>query len=113
MFVVKLNSLGAVVWVTQLGATTKTGVANANQGSDECYGVAVDSIGNVYCAGSTGGNLGEVSGGNTDLAIAKLSSSGALVSVFQFGSVTQKAGVTNAHHDAILLKLNTDGLVGF
>ena len=46
-FVMKLNSSGAIEWVTQLGATTKVD-GGENSGSDICNGVTVDDSGNVY-----------------------------------------------------------------
>ena len=42
----KFNSIGALEWVTQLGATTKADGGD-NSGGDYCRGVAVDGDGNV------------------------------------------------------------------
>ena len=74
-FVMKLNSDGNIVWVTQLGNTT-TAAGGNNSGDDYCRGVAVDGGGNVYCAGNTDGGLGEVNGGGTDAFVMKLNSDG-------------------------------------
>jgi uncharacterized protein (DUF2147 family) len=84
-FVMKLNSGGALQWVTQLGALT--GPEN-NSGEDECKGVAVDNIGNVYCAGVTSGAIGEANGGLSDAFVMKLNSSGVLQWVTQLGAIT-------------------------
>ncbi len=49
-------------------------------GSAVCSGVAVDSSGNVYCAGYTNGALGEANlNGNNDAFVMKLNSSGKLM----------------------------------
>ena len=61
-FVMKLDSSGNLQWVTQLGGVT-TATGGNNSGSDSCKSVALDDLGNVYCAGSTTGALGEASGG--------------------------------------------------
>ena len=61
-FVMKLNSSGAIQWVTQLGGTTiATGGSNFGNGS--CYSVALDDSGNIYCGGSTGGAMEKRMGG--------------------------------------------------
>ena len=89
-FVMKLNSQGVIQWVTQLGATT-TGFADGdNSEYDSCYGVTVDHLGNIYCAGSTNGALGEANGGNSvnDAFVMKLNSSGAVQWVTQLGATT-------------------------
>ena len=74
-FVMKLDSSGAIQWVTQLGETTKGFVDGDNSQNDYCYSIAVDSSDNVYCAGSTYGALGEAQGGEGDVFVMKLTSS--------------------------------------
>jgi uncharacterized delta-60 repeat protein len=93
-FVMKLNSAGSTVWITQLGATT-TATGGDNSGDDSCYGVAVDSDGNVYCAGFTSGALGEGNGGSNDIFVLKLNSSGALQWATQLGDTTVDSGGNN------------------
>lgn len=57
-FVMKLNSSGALQWVTQLGASTHlSNVAGANEKESVCAGVSVDYESHVYCAGWTLGNV--------------------------------------------------------
>ncbi len=89
-FVLKLNSSGVIQWVTQLGASTHSShnPASVNQGNDMCYGVAVDSNGNVYCAGQTSGNLDEINGGGNDAFAMKLNSSGVIQWLTQLGAAT-------------------------
>lgn len=100
-FVMKLNSSGALQWVTQLGATTKV-AGGVNTGDDYCLGVATDQSGNVYCAGNTGGSLGEANGGSVDPFILKLNTSGAIEWVTQLGASTTATGGSNAGADRCL-----------
>ena len=88
-FVMKLDSNGALQWVTQLGETTKGFVGGDNIHSDSCRSIAVDSSDNVYCAGSTAGALGEASGGQDDAFVMKLDSSGAIQWITQLGETTK------------------------
>jgi hypothetical protein len=76
--VMKFNSSGTLQWVTQFGAVTKApgAPALANRDDDQCNGVAVDGSGNVYCAGTVAGILGEVAGGSYDAFVLKLTTSG-------------------------------------
>lgn len=97
-FVIKLNSSGAILWATQLGAVTSA-PGGSNTGLDQCLSVAVDSGGNVYCAGVTSGALAEASGGGNDTFLMKLDSSGALQWVTQFGAVTVAPGGSNAGNE--------------
>jgi hypothetical protein len=79
-FVMKLDaSNGSLQWLTQLGAIT-TGAGGNNSKNDYCYGVAADSSGNVYCAGTTQSDMGEAadSSGQSDAFVLKLNSNGKL-----------------------------------
>ena len=76
-FIMKLNSSGAIQWVTQLGEATATNGGD-NFGDDYCNSVALDDSGNAYCAGYTSGALGEANGGEYDVFIMKLTSDGEL-----------------------------------
>jgi hypothetical protein len=84
-FVMKLDTNGDLVWLTQVGVTTGAGGAG---GSDDCNDVVVDDSYNVFCAGSTTGNLAETNGGNADPFIIKLNSSGVLQWKKQLGTTT-------------------------
>jgi len=67
LFVVKYNSSGTKQWTKQLGTSS----------DDKANGVATDSSGNVYVAGSTQGGLdGNSSAGGYDLFVVKYNSSG-------------------------------------
>ncbi|CBW26032.1 putative exported protein [Halobacteriovorax marinus SJ] len=92
-FVAKLDTNGNIIWISQLGGDTDDGVIVQNaSGNEQCYGVKVDSDGNVYCAGNTSGALGEANAGITDIFFTKLNSSGAVQWVKQFGSATVNVG---------------------
>lgn len=66
-FIVKYDSSGNRVWVRQSGTT----------GDDIAYGVAVDSSGNVYVTGATGGSLdGQANSGGADIFLVKYDSGG-------------------------------------
>ena len=95
-FVMKLNSSGTIQWVTQLGDTTLGFSEGDNAGYNICYSVALDDSGNIYCAGSTTGDLGEASGGNNDVFIMKLNSSGDIEWVTQLGGTTTANGGSNS-----------------
>ncbi len=90
-FIMKVSSAGTIVWVTQLGTTTKAPnyVSASNSAADKCNGVAVDSTGNVYCAGQTASSMGEANGGGTDAFVVKLNSSGVVQWVTQLGATTK------------------------
>ena len=95
-FVMKLDSNGAIQWVTQLGDTTKDPdyPSASNSGEDACEGIAVDNSDNVYCAGYTYGDMGEGNDGGTDAFVMKLdSSSGAIQWVTQL-EIRQKIQTT-------------------
>ena len=97
--VMKLNSSGAIQWVTQLGGTTLGFAEGDNSGADSCKSVAVDDSGNIYCAGSSSGALGEASGGESDAFVMKLNSSGILQWVTQLGDTTVASGGNNSGAD--------------
>ena len=121
-FIMKLNSSGVLQWVTQLGGTTIASGGD-NSGEDSCNSVAVDDSGNVYCAGSTYGAMGETNGGSGDAFIIKLNSSGTLQWVTQLGGTTTAIGGNNSGEDYcssvavddsgnVYCAGNTDGALG-
>ncbi|MDD3815181.1 MAG: SBBP repeat-containing protein [Desulfocapsaceae bacterium] len=70
--VIKLNSSGDYQWHTFYGSAT----------TDGAYGIAIDSLGNVYVTGFSAATWGSPTGGNTyqggsDIVVIKLNSSGA------------------------------------
>ncbi|MFH1226696.1 MAG: SBBP repeat-containing protein, partial [Planctomycetota bacterium] len=80
IFVVKYNSAGAQQWIRQLGTAA----------DDYARGVAVDTAGNIYVTGSTGGDLdaggpGTWSGG-ADLFVVKYDPDGNLLWLKQLGT---------------------------
>jgi len=54
--------------------------------------VTVDSSGNIYITGSTGGNLGTISFGGLDVFLAKFDPTGNLLFIQQFGSSRDDIG---------------------
>ena len=80
-FATKLDSNGARLWNTFMGGS----------GSDQSFGIAVDSLGNVYVAGSSpatwGTPVNSFGGGTNDAFATKLDSSGVrLWNTFMGGS---------------------------
>ena len=71
-FVLKLASVGSILKLTQLGASTAAS-GGSNSGNDYCRRAAVDVNGNVYCAGYTDGALAETNSGDTDVFVMRLS----------------------------------------
>ena len=77
IFVVKYYDNGTKQWTQQMGSSS----------SDSAWGVATDSSGNVYLAGSTSGELdGNTNAGITDLFVVKYNSSGTKQWTQQMGS---------------------------
>ncbi|MCM0606477.1 MAG: SBBP repeat-containing protein [Xanthomonadaceae bacterium] len=87
MFVAKFGTAaGDLTWIQQLRPTTSPHILVANNW-DEADAIAIDSSGNHYIAGYSGGGLAATSGGGADIVIAKLSSGGALTWIKQFTPV--------------------------
>ncbi|MDD1422802.1 SBBP repeat-containing protein, partial [Dolichospermum sp. ST_sed1] len=99
-------------WMTQMGATTKQlNLTDANIGSDNCEAVTTDVYGNVYCTGSTTGNIGSGSAGGLDLYIAKFNMHGQLNWVYQHGNHLQQVckALTSDSDGNIYCAGNTEG----
>jgi hypothetical protein len=94
-FVMKLSPAGSLVWIMQLGASSITTGGDTSK-RDRCLGVAVSKTGNIYCAGSTEGSLGEARGGSSDAFVMKLNAAGALQWITQLGAITTLPGMGNA-----------------
>jgi hypothetical protein len=77
VFVAKYDRDGNVLWIRQLGTSA----------SDAAYGVETRPDGSVYIAGKTSGALdGSTVAGDSDLFVAKLDASGALLWLRQSGT---------------------------
>ena len=76
IFLTKFSSSGNRIGSKQLGTP----------GDDIAYAVAIDTSGNIYITGSTGGNLGATSAGGRDIFLAKFDSSGNRILTQQFGT---------------------------
>lgn len=99
--VIKINKYGEIVWMTQLGHTTKVSGGD-NSGEDWCNRIKIDDQRNVYCAGVTNGSMGETNGGggNNDVIILKLNSDGELQWLKQFGANTSLPGGNNFNSES-------------
>jgi uncharacterized delta-60 repeat protein len=124
-FLVKYNSSGVKQWTQQLGTST----------DDLGYGVAVDSLDNIYLTGWTQGGLdGNINAGGQDIFLVKYNSSGVKQWTQQLGSTSHEVGLgvtvdssdniyvtgstyggldgnTNSgNFDIFLMKFNSDGV---
>lgn len=82
----------------QLGSVTAP--APNSTGMEFIGSIAIDSSGNYFMLGFTTGSLGETNGGGGDLFIIKVSSAGALLNTYQFGSDTFGTKTLNNQYDA-------------
>lgn len=78
-FLLKLDSEGKQIWVSQFGSS----------GSDEGRDVTFNSEGDVFVVGQTNGDLAGVNEGNQDGFFAKLNDQGEVQWIQQFGSSQQ------------------------
>jgi Beta-propeller repeat len=109
VIVMKLNSSGDLVWLKQLGAIT-TAPGGSTAGYEVCYGVSVDSAGNVFCGGITNGSLGEVAGGSNDAFVSKFDPNGNLLWLKQIGAATTTPGTSAAGNDwCYTIKVDSNG----
>jgi len=91
VFGAKFDSAGRLVWIRQLGATVRP----SNSSGDEIINRgAVDSSGNLYCAGQTTGNAAEANAGSYDAVVVKFDSNGAFQWTRQWGTTTGASGAT-------------------
>jgi Beta-propeller repeat len=83
IFVVKLNTWGIESMILQWGTSA----------NDSAYEIALDSTGNIYVTGSTGGGLdGNILRGENDIFLTKFSSSGISQWTKQWGSTGNDIG---------------------
>jgi hypothetical protein len=80
-FVSKFHENGNLIWTKQIGST----------GSDVGTRVAADRLGNVYIAGYTDGDLGEVNAGGIDTFLAKFDGEGNNLWTRQLGTISPDA----------------------
>lgn len=90
--VMKFSPQGELLWVTQLGAVTSSAGGYNTSGQDECYAVAVDLVGNVYCAGITSSAISEANGGADDAFVMKMDTNGNIIWIKQLGAVSASLG---------------------
>ncbi len=96
MYVAKLDSSGSFGWVTVVSTPT-----DGSKG----YGIAVDSAGNSYVAGSFGGiaTFGSTTlpGGISDLVVAKLDSKGSFVWAVKAGELINQESARDIALDSV------------
>lgn len=90
---------GPSSYLKQFGAVTRA-PGGSNAGDENCLDVAVDSVGNVVCAGRTTGAFGEGNAGSGDAFVMKLSSTGGLLWVRHLGTFSRAVGGSNTGDDS-------------
>jgi hypothetical protein len=103
-WVAKYDSNGALQWTKQLGTSSV----------DYSWGIATDSIGNVYLTGQTAGKLGDQQYGSYDAWVAKYDSGGTLRWTKQLGTYYEdySLGVATDSKGNIYLAGQTYGKLG-
>ena len=81
-FIRKYDTSGNVLWTRQFGTST----------ADWANGITADTLGNIYVAGSTGGNLLATNKGDYDGFIRKYDPNGNALQARQFGTITFDRG---------------------
>jgi len=95
-FVARYASNGTLIWLKQSGVTAKVAYG---------FGVAVDTLGNIYTSGyTTGGLAGNTQTGVQDYFVAKYANNGALTWLNQLG-------VTSQYSDCRAVTVDTSGSV--
>ncbi len=86
-FILKYDASGTLQWKKQYGTAV----------NDYAYGIDVDTAGNVYVTGDTGGDMdGNVNAGGADIFAVRLNSSGVEQWTGQFGAAGNEGGVSVA-----------------
>jgi hypothetical protein len=112
-FVMKLDTEGNIVWVTQLGQHF-TGINLDKTKNDSCNGISLDDDGNIYCAGWTLGNLdsgaGNSNAGAEDAFVMKLNSDGVVQWVTQLGGQFTGLAIDTSQADFLFsISVDTSG----
>jgi hypothetical protein len=105
LFILKYDASGARQWTHQMGTS----------GMEYAYGVATDSIGNVYVVGATSGSLGgNASAGGVDLFILKYDASGMKQWTSQLGTSSDDyaTSVATDSADNVYVVGHTGGRIG-
>ena len=104
IFLTKFGSSGNRIGSKQFGTP----------GDDIAYAIAIDTSGNIYITGSTGGNLGATSAGGLDIFLAKFDSSGNRIFIQQFGTNQDDIGygVGADNSGNIYITGSTKGILG-
>ena len=98
IFLVKYSSSGMKQWTQQFGTSSL----------DFPRGVAVDTTGNIYVTGDTGGSLDGTTNGGTDTFLVKYNTSGVKQWIQQFGSFSgNSVGNDSGYGVAVDLAGNT------
>ena len=87
---------------------------NVTDSNERAYGTAVDSDGNVYVVGSTGGNLdGQINNGSDDVYLIKYDAAGQEIYTRLLGSAGNSAGFAVAvdSEDNVIVAGQTSGLL--
>jgi hypothetical protein len=104
IFLAKVDSSGNIIFTTQFGT---------NQ-DDVAYGIAIDTSGNIYITGSSGGILGATSAGGLDIFLTKFDPSGNRIFTQQFGTAQDDIGygVVVDNSGNIYITGSTKGILG-
>lgn len=81
----KLDSVGSLMWQWNMTANWQLSNGTTGDSGESCADIAIDAAGNVYCAGATNGNLGEL---NANVADGSLSADMVVVGLLPDGSDT-------------------------
>ena len=99
--IIKVDSSGNLLWIKQLSTSYSPLILSAT-GADVIYNLAIDSSDNIYFGGTTYSSMVTANGGNGDVLVGKVDSSGSLIWIKQFttsysGLITSAAGDESAN----------------
>jgi len=118
LLILKLDHDGNLIWGKQYGDTTKpasiVSTLDSTYYDERCLSVAVDSLGQIYCAGYTKGSMSENRAGDQDAIILKLDGDGNEIWFKQFGQTTKLPDSTlsnNGDQSCIDIDIDENGNV--